>query len=208
MLVHLLVYRVWSTIIQGMRLLVQCWCMYWSIGPGLQSSMGCASINLSVSIYNHPRDASVTALSVHVLAYNHPSDASISALLVHVSLYRSRSTIIQGMRLFLHCRCIYRFIGFGLRSSKGCVYWCNVGACTGLLVPVTIILSIYRSRSAIIQEMCLILRLLVLVYNHPRETSIGATLVHVLVYQARFTIIQGIRFFSITGTVISLLGMG
>ena len=61
---------------------------------------------------------------------------------------------------------VYRF---GLRSSKGCVYWCNVGACTGLLVPVynhpwdasifalLVHLSIYRSRSTIIQEMCLIL---------------------------------------------------
>ena len=85
LLVHLLVYRFWSTILQGMCLLVQCWCMYWSIGPGLQSSMGCASINLSVSIYNQPRVASTTALSVHV------------------SVYQSWSTIILVMRLFLHC---------------------------------------------------------------------------------------------------------
>ena len=38
------------------------------------------------------------------------------------------------MRLLLHRLCLYRFISFGLQSSKGCVYWWNVGACTGLLV--------------------------------------------------------------------------
>lgn len=95
-------------------------CSYRFTGYGLQSSKGwnvgaCtdllvsiyttgASIDLSVSVYNHPRDASITALSVHVL------------------VYWSWSTIIQGMRLFLHCWCMFRFVGLDLQSSKGCVY--------------------------------------------------------------------------------------
>ena len=39
LLVNLLVYSSWSTTIQGMRLSVERWCMYGSIGPDLQSSM-------------------------------------------------------------------------------------------------------------------------------------------------------------------------
>ena len=85
-----------------MGLLLHRWLMY-------------QSINLRLSVYNHPRDV------------------SIATPLVHVSLYQSWFTIIQRMRLLLHW-CLYRFISFGLQSSKGCVYWWNVGACTGLLV--------------------------------------------------------------------------
>ena len=108
---HVWVYWSRSTTIHGMRLILHCWCIYRFIGLGLQSSKGCvyfctagASIGLSVLFY-----------SLSVSVYNYPRDASISVLPVHVLLYWSWSTIIQGMRLFLHCWCIYRFIGLGLQ---------------------------------------------------------------------------------------------
>ena len=122
---------------------------YWSIGLGLQLFMGCVyfcaagtPINLLALDYNHPGDASITALSMHVtgllvLVYNCPWDAPISVLLVYLLIYWFWSTIIQkmrllrycqcmllvywfwstiifGIRLFLHCWYIYRFIGLGL----------------------------------------------------------------------------------------------
>ena len=165
---RLLIYRSWSTIIQGMRLLVDPWCIvrvYWSqstiiqwtrlflhcrcmycfIRLGLQSSKGCvyrrnvgACMGLLVPFYNHPWDAFID-LSVSV--FNHPRD--------------------------VHCWCIYRFIGLSLQSFKGCIYYGIVGTCIGLLV---------------------------LVYNHPRDASISALLsiiiqgllVHLLVYRSRF----------------------
>ena len=137
LLVHLSVYRSCSTVYRSrstnIRLLRHCWCMYRSISLGLQSSKGC--------VYFCTAGASIGLL---VLVYNDPRDASIGGTLVHVWVYWSRSTIIHGMRLFLHCWCINRFIGLSLQSSKGCVYYGIVGTGTGLLV---------------------------LVYNHPRDAS-------------------------------------
>ena len=121
--------------------------------------MGCvyfctagASIDLSVSVYNQPRDASITVLSMHVTGllvsvynhlwdasisasidlsvsvYNHLRDASITALSICVLVYWFWSTIFHGILLFLRC-------------------WCDIGTS-------------------------------VLVYTHPRNSSISALLVH------------------------------
>ena len=121
--VHILVYQSWSTIIQGMRLFLHCRCMYCFIGLDLQSSKGCfyfcisgASIGPSVLVYNHPRDASISAL---LFVNNDPRDASTGGTLVHVRIYWSQSTIIHGMRLLRHCRCM---IVLRLQPSKGCIY--------------------------------------------------------------------------------------
>ena len=64
-------------------------------------------------------------MGLSIPVYNHPWDASISTLLVHLSIYRSQSTIIQRMRLLRHCRYMYWSIGLGLQPSKGCFYFCT-----------------------------------------------------------------------------------
>ena len=171
LLVHLSVHWFRSTIIRVMRLSVHrgciywsislglqsskgsvCFCMYWFIGLDLQSSKGCfyfcisgASIGPSVLVYNHPRDASISAL---LFVYNDPRDASTGGTLVHVWVYWSQSTIIHGMRLLRHCRCM---MVLRLQPSKGCFYFYTVGHLSvyrsrlGLLVR-----SIYHTRSIII----------------------------------------------------------
>lgn len=161
---HLSLYRSRSTIIQEMRLLVEHWCMYWSIGPGLKSSMG--------FVYFCSAGA---CIALSVLVYNHPRDASISALMAYVLTYWSWSIIIQGMRLFLHFLCIYRSISLGLKSSKGCVYFCTAGASIGLAV---------------------------LVYNDPRDASIGGTLVRVWVYWSRSALLVHLPIYWSRSTII------
>ena len=117
-LVHVLVYWSRSTIIYGMRLFLHCWCIYRSISLGLQSSKGCvyfctagASIDLSVSVYNRPRDVSdIAYIGLLVSVYNHPRDTSIGAcagLLVSVHNH-PRDTIL------LHYRYSHQPIRHGL----------------------------------------------------------------------------------------------
>ena len=120
-------YGVWSTIIQGMRflctfcavvsllgmrLLVERWYIYWSTGLGLQSSTGyvyfCpagATIDLSVLVYNHPGDASITALSMNVIVgvdwsyHGWNSNSSGPCALVHSQSlsFLPSSSIIQDI---------------------------------------------------------------------------------------------------------------
>ena len=60
---------------------------------------------LLVSVYNNSWNAFISAsIDLSVSVYNHPRDASIGGTLVQVLVYWS---------LFLPCWCIYRFIGLG-----------------------------------------------------------------------------------------------
>ena len=88
-------YWVSSTIIQGMRLFVH-WCMYHLIG--LDASIGATLVHVLVywsrstiiygmRLFLHCTVGTTIALSVSV--YNHPRDAFISALLAHVLIYWS-----------------------------------------------------------------------------------------------------------------------
>ena len=154
-LVHVLVYLFRFTIIQGMRLLLHRWCMYWSIRFVLQSFKGyvycctvAACIDISVSVQGCVYCCTtVVCIGLSVLVYNHPRDEFITAPLAHVSVYQSKT--------------------FGLQSSEGCVYCYTAGACITLsvlvyshpknvsiaaLVPV----SVYQFWSTIIQGMRLL----------------------------------------------------
>ena len=132
---------------------------------GLQSSEECIS------------PASLVQSSVCWVRLQSSEGFLLEVPLVQSSAYLVWSTIIQGMRLFLHCWYMYRFIGLNLHLPRD-------APISATLVHVLV----YWSRSTIIYGMRLFL--------------------HLSIYRSRSTIIQGIRFFYITGTVISLLGMG
>ena len=124
-------------------------------------------------------------MGLSIPVYNHPWDASISVLLVHLSIYRSHSTITQRMRLLRHCRYMYWSISLALQSSKGCFYFCTAvyhhpraaSASIGLSVSVWPLGMVDLPHT---------------VYNHLREVFFPKPPVKFSVCKIRSTIIQGI----------------
>lgn len=141
--------------------------VYWFIGYGLQSYMGCdyfcttcACIGLLGTVYNHQWDTSIA----------------------HMSIYWVRS-IIHGMRLPIFAPLVYILVyQFGLRSS---IFFCTAGIYIGLFV-----LVYNQSRDASTSALLVgCMGPSVLVYNHLREAITAASPGHVLIYLGRFTII-------------------
>lgn len=189
-----------------------------SIEYGPQSSKGCICCcttcvftSLLGTAYNNPRDAFIAAPLALLLNYwsrytnNHPREASVAAPLVHAFIFQVRSTIIYWMRLLMHHLCMHRSIGSVLQSSKECI--CCYTACAfislssmyglqsskGCVYGFTACTCISPKGCVCCLTACAFISLLGTIYNHPRDASMAAPIVHVPVHRVRVTIVHGMR---------------